>query len=59
MKGVNQCSMANAFLWICAILAAAVLLKGTEYLTPMLITLAGVGGVSICYSECKGKEHGK
>ncbi len=56
MKGVNRCSMANTFLWACAIMAAAVLLKGTEYLTSMLIVLGGIGGVSVCYSGYEGEK---
>lgn len=56
MQGINKCSMANAFLWTCAILAAAVLLKGTDYLTPMIIVLAGAGGVSVTYSGYESRE---
>jgi hypothetical protein len=52
----NQCSAVNAFLWGCAIIAAAILLKGTEYLTLMIVVLGGAGGASVCYSSCKKEE---
>jgi hypothetical protein len=47
MKTSHSASAGNALLWITAIIAAAVLLRGTEQVTIMIVILVVAGGVSI------------
>lgn len=53
---MNECVMVNAFLWGCAIIAAGILLKGTEYAATMVIVLTTAAGGSVCYSGCRKKK---
>ena len=56
MKGINKCSMLNTILWVCAILAAAVLLRGTQEGSLMVVILGGAAAVSICYPGCRAEK---
>jgi hypothetical protein len=56
MKGINKCSMLNTILWACAILAAAVLLRGTQEGSLMIVILGGAAAVSICYPGCRAEK---
>lgn len=51
MKKLDNASIANALLWAAAILASAVILRGTQYATPMIAILGGAAGVSILLVE--------
>jgi len=47
MKRPHSASVGNALLWIAAIIAAVVLLKGTEQVTILIVILVVCAGVSI------------
>jgi len=51
MKKLDSTSVANALLWAAAILASAVILRGTQYATPMIVILGGAAGVSVIMVE--------
>ena len=47
MKKNRHVSIGNAFLWAAAILAAAIILRGTEYAGVIVCILGGAAGGSI------------
>jgi hypothetical protein len=47
MKKIHSVSLGNAVIWGAVILAAAVLLRGTEYAGMMIVILGGAAGASI------------
>ena len=47
MKKIHSVSLGNAVIWGAVILAAAVLLRGTEHAGMMIVILGGAAGVSI------------
>jgi hypothetical protein len=51
MKKLNGVSLGNALIWAAAILASAVILRGTPYVTPMIAILGGAAGVSVIMVE--------
>jgi hypothetical protein len=51
MKKLNSVSIGNALIWAAAILAAGVVLRGTQYATPMIVILGGAAGVSVIIVE--------
>jgi hypothetical protein len=51
MKKLNRVSVGNALIWAAAILASAVILRGTQYVTMMIVILGGAAGVSVIMVE--------
>jgi hypothetical protein len=47
MRNVHSASIGNALIWVALIIAAAVLLRGTEQAGMMIVILGGEAGVSI------------
>jgi hypothetical protein len=47
MKNMHSASIGNAVIWAAVIIAAAVLLRGTEHAGMMVVILGGAAGVSI------------
>jgi hypothetical protein len=47
VKKLHSASIANAAIWAAAIIAAAVVLRGTQHAGPMVIILGGAAGASI------------
>lgn len=51
VKKFDNASIANAVIWAAAILASAVILRGTQYAIPMIVILGGAAGVSVLLVE--------
>lgn len=47
MKGINPISLGNALIWGAAIIAVAVLLRGTEQAGMVVVILGGAAGASV------------
>lgn len=47
MKKIHSASIGNAVIWVAVIIAAAVILRGTEHAGMIVIILGGAAGVSI------------
>lgn len=47
MKRVDPVSLGNALIWAAAIIAVAVLLRGTEHASMVVVILGGAAGASI------------
>ena len=51
IDGPRRRGIANALIWAPTILGAAVILRGTQYATPMIVILGGAAGVSVLLVE--------
>jgi hypothetical protein len=51
MKKFDNASIGNAVIWVATIFASAVILRGTQYATPMLVILGGAAGASVLLVE--------
>lgn len=47
MRRLNTVSLGNALIWAAAIIAVAVLLRGTEHAGMVVVILGGAAGASI------------
>ena len=47
MKGLHRASIANAMIWAAAIMAAAVILRGTPQAGRVVVLLGGAAGASV------------
>jgi hypothetical protein len=47
MKKIHPAALGNALIWVAVILAAALLLRGTEYAATLIAILGGGAGTSI------------
>lgn len=57
MKNVHPVSIGNAFIWAAAILAAAILTRGTDMGGMLVVILGGAAGASvIIVSRALGQE---
>ncbi len=56
MRKITPCEWANAFVWLCMIVAAIILLWGTKNLWPMVVVLlaGGVGSMLIVNHVARG-----
>lgn len=57
MKKLNNVSVGNALIWAAAILASAVILRGTPYAAPMVVILGGAAGASVIIVENALRKH--
>jgi hypothetical protein len=48
MKELHRASIADALIWAAAILAAAIILRGTPQAGRVVVVLGGAAGASIC-----------
>ncbi|MEA3376160.1 MAG: hypothetical protein U9R72_08205 [Chloroflexota bacterium] len=46
MKKIHPASLGNALIWAAAIIATAVILRGTEHAGMLVVILAGAAGAS-------------
>jgi hypothetical protein len=47
MRNINPASLANALIWAAAIIAVAVLVRGTEHAGMVVVILGGAAGASV------------